>query len=109
MAKKKESRQDRERRLAGTRQAKSDAVQEAARMKHEAEKRRVLERARELVRGGRERRDGLGVNREAALGGAHQRGGPQVNNTVPRPSKPGRGRQKTLPPMSPGMDPGAPE
>lgn len=102
MNRKEEQRQVRRReRLAGTRQRRADAVQEAGRQQREAEKRRALERAQQVVDEGKEKPR---PDRNAEFADRGERG---VNNTVPAPPVSGR-KRKPLPPMQEAADPGAP-
>ena len=66
--------QARRERLAGTRRSISDAVRNAAQEQHKKDKAQVVERAEEMVEEGRERRESLGVNRNAALTGGSYAG-----------------------------------
>ena len=74
MTKRDREAQARRERLSGTKQGIADAVRSAAQEQQKKDKARVLERDEEMVEEGRERRESLGVNRNAALTGGSYAG-----------------------------------
>lgn len=97
------NRRAREMRPAETNKRIRQELLKISNREREAARKRDLQRARRSVEERRAVRDGIGG--PSAL---HERGVARVNTTAPAPPKPGDGAG-TLPPMAPGVDPGAPK